>query len=45
MKCLANTIKLISVLPQYSVRECQQFRAARHTNIKFWSDEGFKIDV
>ena len=45
MKLLANMIELIPILPQDCIRKCQQFPAPRHTNIKFWIDKGFKIDV
>ena len=39
MKCLAYLIELIPVFPQDSIGKSQQFRATRHTNIKFWIND------
>ena len=40
MKCLTFLIQLFPVFPQDSIGKSQQFRATRHTNIKFWIYEG-----
>ena len=45
MKSLANMIELIPVLPQDRIRKCQQLLASWYTNIKFWIDQCFKVDV